>query len=101
MRTRIGKKFPTHAAFFISAVPAILNPGPCFIVYIDKILIIEVNLGKVVFCHLNPMAFFLAFSFNYTRGVLNFPVFFSKFSKIPHFEGGIDPKNSRFLVENT
>jgi hypothetical protein len=47
----IGKEFPFNDTFFITVVPIILNPCPGFVVYVNKILIIKVDLGKIAFRH--------------------------------------------------
>jgi hypothetical protein len=51
-RIRIREKFFPYGVFFFPCLPAILYPCPCLIIYINKILIIEVDLGKIAFCHL-------------------------------------------------
>ena len=45
------------SSLFGSIIPAIVKPSPGFIVYIHKVLIVEMNSGKVVFCHLNPLVY--------------------------------------------
>jgi hypothetical protein len=87
----VGKKLPFNAAFGAPVVPAVLNPGPGFIVNIDKILIVEVNLGEIVLYHpcsfeyirkclfMVWQSFLIVYRLYYTVKTPNFPCFFSNF----------------------
>jgi hypothetical protein len=47
----IREKFSVNTVVFIPTVPAILNPGPGFIIDIHKILIVKMNLGEITPYH--------------------------------------------------
>jgi hypothetical protein len=50
-RAGVREEFALYTAFFPPAIPAILNPGPGFIININKILIIEVDFWEIVPYH--------------------------------------------------
>jgi hypothetical protein len=47
----IGKEFSFDDIFFTTVIPIILNPCPGFVIYVNKILIIKVDLGEITFSH--------------------------------------------------
>jgi len=66
LSVRVIEEFTLYPALFAPIIPAILNPSPCFIININKILIIKVNFREIEFNHQYSLKYKIMYSYKYT-----------------------------------